>query len=250
MTRFGEIRWFADVGSTNSVARDLAARAQAEGDGPHHLAVAADHQRHGRGRRARRWLAPPGSSVLLSAAWTWPWDPERAPVATMAMALAAGDAVAQHCGLVTRIKWPNDILVPGSAEDRGEDPAKLAGILGERHGSMVIVGLGLNVDWPGPLPPGGVDIAGAGGRPADPRELAQAVLVCLDGWIDRSPEEIVEALRPRCATLGRQVSLSMADGRNVVGRAAGLDDRGHLVVRTATGDEVVAGGEVVHLRPA
>ena len=50
-----------EVGSTNLIARELAA-----GGAPHGTVVTAGHQSAGRGRSDRVWQAPPGSSVLMS----------------------------------------------------------------------------------------------------------------------------------------------------------------------------------------
>src|SRR5256885_191182 len=62
-TRFGHVRCYGEVDSTNRVAADLVRRGAGEG-----LVVAADHQTAGRGRRGRRWETPPGSSLLVSIA--------------------------------------------------------------------------------------------------------------------------------------------------------------------------------------
>ena len=60
-TRFADVRWVATTGSTNADALALARDGAPEG-----IVVVADHQRAGRGRRDRTWVAPPGGSLLLS----------------------------------------------------------------------------------------------------------------------------------------------------------------------------------------
>ena len=63
------------VGSTNDEVGALAASGEPEG-----IVVAAESQDHGRGRRGRRWVAPPGKDLLFSIllrpaggpeSWTW-----------------------------------------------------------------------------------------------------------------------------------------------------------------------------------
>ena len=100
----------------------------------------AEYQTGGRGRRGRRWLAPLGSGVCLSVAWTF----ASPPASLSCLGLAIGVAVlraARAAGInQSKLKWPNDIVVDGS---------KLAGILldvqGEASGPLrVVVGVGMN----------------------------------------------------------------------------------------------------------
>ena len=60
-TRFTDVRWITETGSTNA---DLLAAA-AEG-APEGVVLVADHQSAGRGRLDRTWVAPAGSSLLVS----------------------------------------------------------------------------------------------------------------------------------------------------------------------------------------
>ena len=67
------------------------------------------------------------------------------------MSLAMADAAEEVAGLTDRsirLKWPNDLVVEAGGEVR-----KLGGVLGETIGlgtadPRVIIGLGLNADWP------------------------------------------------------------------------------------------------------
>lgn len=103
----------------------------------------ADSQTAGRGRLGHRWLAPSGTALLMSAVLPTFARPE-AEVATLPLVagLAVARAVrsllptAEMSAAEVRLKWPNDVLVGG---------LKLAGILCERVGDNVIVGIGLNV---------------------------------------------------------------------------------------------------------
>lgn len=161
-TRFGDLRWAAETGSTNSDALALARDGAAEG-----IVVVADFQAAGRGRRTRSWVAPPGGSLLASVLLRPP-----APVAgavTMTVAVALAEAVEAVAGVAAGLKWPNDLVV---------DDRKLAGILAEAdwpaganvsagwreppaHARVpVVVGTGLNVAWPAVLPPELAEMAG------------------------------------------------------------------------------------------
>jgi BirA family biotin operon repressor/biotin-[acetyl-CoA-carboxylase] ligase len=61
---------------------------------------------------------------------------------------------------------------------------------------------------------------------------------------------VVDLYREACSTIGRQVRVELPSGP-LVGQAQGVDDRGHLVVRTSAGEVVVvSAGDVVHVRPS
>ncbi len=216
-TRFGDIRRFEDLDSTNRHLVELARSGAPEG-----IVVVADHQWAGRGRRGRTWEAPPGSCLLLSVLLRPALDADDLHLATAAVALAAVAACSEVSGVDAVVKWPNDLLVGG---------AKLAGVLAEAvaepSGSpAVVVGIGINVDWPGPEGAGGTSLSAAGGRSTDRDQLLSALLealeprrAALDEAVGR--RAVHEELRSRCDTLGRRVRVELID-RVVVGTAVDL----------------------------
>ena len=158
------------------------------------------------------------------------------------------------------------------AERRARRRAKLGGILAERSGSAVVVGIGINVCQRGPTcPGGGRHVPGAGGRGGDqapqadgggPGLRARVLVRLLDALEDRylawrdqfSPGDaeasgLREEYLGRCATLGREVTVTLPGGETITGTAAGVDRAGRLEVRTAAGLAAVTAGDVVHLRP-
>jgi BirA family transcriptional regulator, biotin operon repressor / biotin---[acetyl-CoA-carboxylase] ligase len=117
----------AEVGSTNDW---LLARAESLPDG--HWVI-ADRQTAGRGRRGRVWNDGAGNfmgSVLVR---------EQGPVQQLSFvaALAVADALADVAAVPAfALKWPNDILLNGT---------KCAGILLERQGHGLVIGIGINL---------------------------------------------------------------------------------------------------------
>ena len=95
-----------------------------------------DYQTGGKGRQGRRWIAPAGSSILVSVLLQPPAD-RRLPELSLVAALAAAEAIEAATGLSTQIKWPNDVML---------NRRKVAGILAELSDGVVIVGIGINVD--------------------------------------------------------------------------------------------------------
>jgi BirA family biotin operon repressor/biotin-[acetyl-CoA-carboxylase] ligase len=229
------------VGSTNDVALDHARRGAPEG-----LVVVADVQRSGRGRRGRSWLAPPGSSLLVSVLLRPELPPERLHLGVAAVALAAADACAAVAGVRPGLKWPNDLVV---------GDAKLGGVLAEVEAGAVVVGLGLNVAWdssspsPSPLPAGVVDLAGASGRVVTRDALLAGLLDALAARVVGGEwAGVASAYRAACATLGRRVRVEL-DDESFTGTAADVADDGALLVDVGACLRTVSAGEVVHLRP-
>ncbi len=256
---FGQVRRLGVVGSTNAYLLDEARRGAPAG-----LVAVADHQTAGRGRLGRRWEAPSGSSLLASVLLRPVLTPDDLHLCTAAVALATAGACRSVAGVWPTVKWPNDLLI-------GDD--KLAGVLAEADpaapggppGSVaVVVGVGCNVDWPGPPGAGGTCLADAAGRPVDREQLLQALLAELGPRVealgsDEGRRSLGDELRDRCRTLGQVVRVAMGgtgsgEGgpveNGIVGRAVDLTAEGHLVIDTGNGRQVVAAGDVVHLRPA
>ncbi len=122
-----------EVDSTNAEVLRRAEHGEPEG-----LAIRADVQTAGRGRRGRSWQSPKGNlylSVLIDALTA------TAGQVGFAAALALIDAIEKSTGgdlPKLRCKWPNDLVLNG---------AKVAGLLLESvpDNEQVVVGMGVNL---------------------------------------------------------------------------------------------------------
>ena len=94
--------------STNTLAKTLAQQGAEEG-----TLVIADEQTAGRGRLGRSWLAPLGTSLLLSLIFRPDLPAARVQGLTMICGLGACQAIQSLTGLPARLKWPNDIVLQG-----------------------------------------------------------------------------------------------------------------------------------------
>ena len=267
-TRFRDVRWVSETGSTNADVTELIRAGEPEG-----ITLVADHQASGRGRRGRTWDMPERAGLLATVLLR---PPARvAALTTMALALSASDAVADLCGVQSRLKWPNDLVWPGdsSAPDR-----KLAGILAEAEwpaGSSVAsgwcppeqsqrvgvaAGIGINVAWGTSMPAELSETAVALDHIVSPDlvpsrpDLLVALLSRLDehyGMLvaDGGGARLLELWRGRSATLGRRVRVELGS-EDVEGTAVDITSEGHLVVEDLDGTRrTLAVGDVVHLRP-
>jgi BirA family transcriptional regulator, biotin operon repressor / biotin---[acetyl-CoA-carboxylase] ligase len=222
-------RHLRETGSTNDVARELV-----DAGAPSGTIVTASRQSAGRGRHGRVWSAPEGKALLLSAI-ARNLDLEQA-LLPLAVPLAVCEAVESLGDRPCAIKWPNDVWI---------DERKVAGVLIEaRPPEWAVIGIGVNVAiepdefptdlrWPATSIGAGVTV----------EATLAAVCAALDRWTAAPRHEVVEAFRGRDALAGRRVEWEEA-----AGRAAGVDDRGNLVVELDGGDTVALGSGEVSLR--
>jgi len=122
---FPYMLWLEEVSSTQELIKG--------GDFPCGSVVVADRQKRGKGRKGRRWESQEGglyfSFVLCSGDFR---DFAQMP-------LVVGYALSMYLeslGVRTSIKWPNDVYAGGK---------KVSGVLVERSGGRIVVGVGLNV---------------------------------------------------------------------------------------------------------
>lgn len=116
-----------------TVSTNLDARQGVDGD-----VFTADFQSAGRGRLDHRWLSPARVNLLMSAVvGVDGLEPPQVSTLPLVVGLSVVKALPHEVrGEKVFLKWPNDILV---------GRRKVAGILCERHGDIVIAGIGVNV---------------------------------------------------------------------------------------------------------
>jgi BirA family biotin operon repressor/biotin-[acetyl-CoA-carboxylase] ligase len=183
-----------------------------------------DHQTGGRGRLGRSWQAPPATSVLCSVLLRPP--PDRPPAQLSLLGgLAAAEAVEATSGLHALIKWPNDVLVDGR---------KVAGVLAEKRGDAVVLGIGINVDQEAAALPGETRVPAASLRSLTERSFDRELVLGhllrrLDAlyaaWLDGGLAAVGAELAARDFLRGREVEI---DG--LAGLAEGIDGHGRLLV--------------------
>jgi BirA family biotin operon repressor/biotin-[acetyl-CoA-carboxylase] ligase len=246
------VEYHEGLPSTNDRARELAAEGAAD------VAVVVDEQTGGRGRLDREWVAPSGG-VWLSLVTRPTVPPARAPLFTLAAAVATVDAC-REAGVDAHIKWPNDVLVgapDASAGRGGRGGRKVAGVLTEMEGeadrvSWLVAGVGVNANVDAEtLPAGATSLREELGEPVDRRRFAATLLerfAALAGTPDRT-DRILPAWRDRASTLGKRVRVETSTG-SVSGTAVDVESPGALVIDTGEGTRRVHAGDCEHLRDA
>jgi BirA family transcriptional regulator, biotin operon repressor / biotin---[acetyl-CoA-carboxylase] ligase len=227
-------RHLASTDSTNDRARELA-----EAGAPSGTIVTAAEQSEGRGRRGRAWSAPPGKALLLSAILR-PLELEHA-LLPLTVPVAVCEAIESLAPVEARVKWPNDVWI---------DEAKVAGVLIEaRPPEWAVIGIGVNVaiepaEFPGSLRWPATSV----GHGVAVEAVRDAITRALGAWVEADEAEVLAEFRRRDALAGREVSWEGAGVEPGTGPAAGVDDRGNLVVKLAGGERIVLGSGEVTLR--
>lgn len=215
------------VASTNDEVRELALAGANDG-----LIILAERQTAGRGRRGAAWFSPVGESLAFSILLR----PTESKALWPRLALAAGLAVAEAVesfGLVTGIKWPNDIWI---------GQRKAAGILVEAGMDFAIVGIGLNVnsvDFPSEVSEIATSMKLEASRSFSQEEVLAAIILRFSlrrQQIDAGFSELISAVRLRCVLTGQRITLTNANGPQV-GTMEGIADGGELLLRTDRGLE-------------
>ena len=224
----------AATGSTMDRAREWAADPAALLP----VAIVADRQTAGRGRRQAGWWQAPGSlamSLVLEGAAV-PGGSGPRPSWSLACGVALAEAVAAlEPELVPRVRWPNDVEVLGR---------KLAGILVETvAGSRLIFGIGVNTSGSSRQAPDGlqkrlITLPDLTGRVL-PREVLLLEFVPrflrLLVEVEQDPAVLRQRYQPLCALTGQDVVVHQADGRKLRGRCQGIASDGSLVLDTVAG---------------
>ena len=161
-----------------------------------------------------------------------PLDPP-APSLAFIIALAVVDTIKQFAPHIpVMVKWPNDIL---SAKG-----AKLCGMLLERSGDAVIIGVGLNlVHHPKGLDRPVSDLTSLGAScphsQAVVELLADAFIIWLSRWRATGNPEIFKAWQSVAHPVGSALTVSLPAGETYEGHYAGLSEDGALRLRLADG---------------
>lgn len=234
----GAVRVVAEIGSTNGELAARLSRGQAVTEGEW---LVADRQTAGRGRQGRAWFDGHGNFMGSTVVRPGAGDP---PAHTLA--LVAGLAVLEAVSALlppparALLKWPNDLLI-GSA--------KLAGILLERLGEAVVIGVGVNLAV-APQVEGRETVALSDFGPAPDRDLfaatlAQAFATDLVRWRAYGLGPVLARWQAAAHPIGTPLLVGEPGEVPLPGAFAGLDADGALLLRLADGTtRTIHAGEV------
>ncbi len=263
----GKLHHFATIHSTNACALE-----QAQQDAPTGSVYFADEQTAGRGRGGHSWHSEPGAGLYVSILLRPRLSLTSALMLSLATGLAVRSAIAEVCGLVADIRWPNDVLLgnrkccgilietaAGSGLPAGQSQPSQSehdqSQPGQDQLRHIVIGVGLNVNhtaFPAELAALATSLRIETGYHWPRHAVLLALLQSIHTEVQRLESEAEAAtdggnLADRFAAAstwvrGKHVHVDEADG--YTGVTEGLDERGFLLVRTANGLRTVLSGGV------
>lgn len=214
---------------------------------PTGVLVVAKEQTAGRGRLSRSWSSPCGDGIWMSFLLRPNLPPEKCSGITLVTALALSKALINYSGAELFIKWPNDIVCKGK---------KLAGILTElavnnMETDYVVVGVGINVNTKK--------------FPSEIKDVATSLF--LEGAKERNFDSIIQGF---CEEFNKLFNVYIntgdmsllkdeyesflinkgnivciyEDGRELVGKAVGINEEGELLFEKDSRIRTIRAGEV------
>jgi BirA family biotin operon repressor/biotin-[acetyl-CoA-carboxylase] ligase len=238
------IHHYFAIGSTNTEAMNAGTSGEPEG-----AVFLAEEQTSGRGRAGHGWESDASVGIYCSVLLRPSLSPADALPLTLMAGLSVAEAVERVTGLRADLRWPNDLLLNGK---------KVCGILTEMNSEAtrvryVVVGIGINVNhssFTGELASIATSLRIESGREKSRVELTAALLKSLDNAyrkITADPAGARTAIirdfeQQSSYARGREVRIEEEPGFE--GTAEGLDERGFLLVRTASGLRTVLSGTV------
>lgn len=234
-----EVHIFEQIDSTNNYAKKIASEGA-----PHGSLVIAEMQNAGRGRLGRSFFSPKDSGIYFTLIIRQALMQQTALLITTAISVAVCRAIDRMAGVITEIKWVNDIYLCGK---------KICGILTEGvsdakgETKYVVVGVGINVlenSFPGEIKDIATSILNHSDRQIDRNELIAQIM----NEFEKIYENIVsrsymKEYRQRSIVIGREVYAVRGDEKRRV-FVEDIDDDGALVIRGENGAEKINSGEI------
>ena len=232
-----------ETGSTNTDAKRLIEEGASDG-----TLVVADKQNGGKGRRGRSWSSPKGTSIYMSIALKPSYNPDKASMVTLIMALAVAKGIREQTGLAAFIKWPNDVVV---------NKKKVCGILTEMNAEpdyihSVVIGTGINVneqEFPEEIKETATSLFLEKGEKITRAQLVVSVMEYFEQDYEKFLERedlsgLLEEYNELLINRGKKVKV-LDPKQEWEGTAGGINEKGELLVEDEKGQLVkVYAGEV------
>jgi BirA family biotin operon repressor/biotin-[acetyl-CoA-carboxylase] ligase len=198
------------------------------------ILATAGVQTSGKGTRGRTWQSPRGNVHMTVGIHRRHLPPSRLALLPLEIGVllfeeARSRLAVSEAGSLS-LKWPNDLLLRG---------AKVAGVLMESHGEVLLCGIGINVAEAPPVSDGGspsARLADAGMGPGEADALADGIYGrVVEAFTSgpKEPEEVLMAWQARCDWTLRHRLRDRPERPWV--EPVSLNTEGHLLVRHLDG---------------
>lgn len=234
---------FQKTGSTNTEAKRLL-----EEGGKNGLLVLSSTQTSGKGRRGRSWDSPEGTSIYMTIGLKPEFEPQKASMLTLLMAIAVVRVIKKNTGIITAIKWPNDIVL---------NHKKICGILTEMtmerdYINSVVIGVGINAnneDFPEDIKRVATSLLIENGKKVLRAQLTADIIKEFESIYNHFSKELSLAFlvdEYNSYLVNKNAKVRVLDPKNQFeGIAKGINERGELLVEKEDGQVIeVYAGEV------
>jgi birA, biotin-[acetyl-CoA-carboxylase] ligase region len=267
MLQAENVFYYEETDSTNTRAKEYAKSGGEAGS-----VFLAKSQTKGRGRHGRTWVSPNEGNLYFSILLRPNISAQEASMLTLIMGYAISLAIEEETGVLTQIKWPNDLVIAGK---------KVCGILTEMSAKTqsveyVIIGAGINIGMESVAPEiqgmatslklEGMKSANAekytdkeeqiqsnANKQVEIEMSIQKLLACILQKFqeqyeifleDRDLRNIYKGYNDRLVNVGREVII--LDGANeYTAKAEGINQQGELFIEKQDGvREAIRSGEV------
>jgi len=249
-----DIHLFESVDSTNAYLKTINHKNQM-------TVCLAEQQTSGRGRFHREWYSPFAKNIYVSCLYSFQKDVSELSGLSLVMSLAIvktlkAFGIDEKCG----VKWPNDILY-----DTKKISGSLIEIQAETHGAMhAIIGIGINVNMlqheAHDIPQAWSSMQQILNRYVNRNEVCVSLLNNLFDYLQKFAEQglapFVSEWKAVDTLLDQCIALTNGN-ETVLGRAAGIENQGRLLLQLeggkirafSSGDTSVVKGSVVPSPP-
>ena len=203
--------------------------------------LASEFQSSGRGRLDRTFEAAPHSALTFSIYIEPKVEKEEWSFLTLLAGLSVHEALhALDPQIEIGIKWPNDLLIGDK---------KFVGMIAQASAKGVVLGIGINVGMSQEELPveTATSLAITGFAELDRNVILASIInhfeINCEMW--ENDKSFLAEYRTACATIGKDVEVTLPGGKTIRSRAVDISYTGALLLED--GSEVTV-GDVVHLR--
>lgn len=203
------------------------------------LFVRALEQTSGKGRLGRTWVSEKNSTLILSC--LLPYHEKGFQMGLVAAASAIS-VIKDLAHFDAQIKWPNDVYLSGK---------KMGGILAEKNGENLIVGIGLNLNqnsFEEDLRQKAVSLFQVTGKIVSLEEFSlhfqRRFFFDYQFWLSSPTGFIKDRVAPFLAWKNKKILVEYNFGESEEGIIRGIDESGFLVLETKMGEKKITAGDL------
>lgn len=217
---------FKSTSSTNNIAWEYSSNNSNDG-----LAIFAEHQRCGRGRRGNSWLDSDEKSLLFSILLCQ--NKIQPELLTLLAGVAVAETLSNFAINHVRLKWPNDIIVNGK---------KIAGILTEYKKGNIVIGIGVNChqttsDFEPEIEKIATSIDIQRNQRCDRNVIAAEILNNIEKWLEiakNNRDRVLQKWQSYSSLLGTRIGL-LYNKEKYYGNCIGIDPEKGLILQLENG---------------